>query len=72
MRILQLSLNFSPNIGGLETHLSDLVSSLDKRGWEVFVLTYCPLTTYAKWKMYEKINNVSIFRQKTLKRLIYE
>ena len=62
MRILQLSLNFSPNIGGLETHLSDLVSSLDKRGWEVFVLTYCPLTTYAKWKMYEKINNVSIFR----------
>ena len=62
MRILQLSLNFSPNIGGLETHLSDLVSSLDKRGWEVFVLTYRPLTTYAKWKMYEKINNVSIFR----------
>lgn len=62
MGILQLTLNFDPNIGGLETHLSDLVGSLDKRGWKVFVLTYCPLTTKAKWKMYEKINNVSIFR----------
>lgn len=62
MRILQLALSFSPNVGGVETHLSDLVRYLDRRGWKVFVLTYCPLTTKAKWKMYEKINNVSIFR----------
>lgn len=62
MQILQLALSFSPNVGGVETHLSDLVRYLDKRGWKVFVLTYCPLNTKAKWKMHEKINNVSILR----------
>lgn len=62
MRILQLALSFSPNVGGVETHLSDLVRYLDKRGWKVFVLTYCPLTTKIKWKMYEEVNNVTIFR----------
>lgn len=72
MRVLQLALSFDPNVGGVETHLSDLVSFLDKRGWEVFVLTYCPLTTKTKWKMYEKINNVSIFRIPWITGLFYK
>jgi len=72
MRVLQLTAHFSPNIGGVETHLSDLVSSLDKRGWEVFVLTYCPLVVKAKWKMYERINNVSIFRIPWFSGLFYK
>lgn len=72
MRILQLALNFYPNIGGLETHLSDLTSSLDKRGGEVFVLTYRPLTTKVKWKIYEKINNISIFRIPWFSGLFYK
>lgn len=72
MRILQLTSHFSPNVGGVETHLSDLVSSLDKRDWKVFVLTYNPLTTKAKWKMYEKTNNISIFRIPWVSGLFYK
>jgi len=36
---------FSPNIGGVETHLGNLVSILDKKGSRVFVQAYSPLTT---------------------------
>lgn len=62
MKILQLTAHFSPNVGGVETHLTDLVNFLSKKNWKVFVLTYNPLTTKAKWKMYEATKNVSIFR----------
>ena len=43
--ILITSIAFLPNIGGVETHLKDLVSELVKSGWEVSVLTYQPLQT---------------------------
>ena len=43
--ILILTPFFSPNIGGVESHLDDLVTALDQQGYLVFVQTYSPLTT---------------------------
>ena len=56
--ILILTPFFSPNIGGVETHLDDLVIGLDKRGYKVFVQTYSPITTEGViWKLFEKKGN---------------
>lgn len=60
--ILILTPFFHPNIGGVETHLTDLVHELDKLNYKVFVHTYSPLTTSTKWKSRETINNIKIFR----------
>lgn len=62
MNILQLSLQSAPNIGGLETHLSDLTKILSGKGFKVFVLCYQPLSTKTRWKIYEKCKEVEIFR----------
>lgn len=62
MKILQLTINFSPNIGGLETHLDDLVEGLAERHHDVFVLSYKPLTTKTKWKFYENRRNIRVLR----------
>ncbi len=60
--VLQISPFFAPNVGGVETHLNDLVRFLIKRDFRVLVLTYPPLSTKAKWKIYEKGKNLKIFR----------
>ena len=53
--ILILSPFFSPNIGGPESHLDDLVSALDKGEYKVFVQTYSPITTRnVVWEPREK------------------
>ena len=53
--VLILSPFFSPNIGGPESHLDDLVSALDKRKYKVFVQTYSPITTSnVVWEPREK------------------
>ncbi|OGM26086.1 hypothetical protein A3D01_04970 [Candidatus Woesebacteria bacterium RIFCSPHIGHO2_02_FULL_39_13] len=62
MRILQLTAHFSPNVGGVETHLNDLTQALVKRKYHVFVLTYQPLVTKTKWRMHEKKDGVEILR----------
>lgn len=62
MKVLILTSHFSPNVGGVETHLDDLVDVLAKGGNYVFVLTYRPLITKVKWKIYEKKKNVEIVR----------
>lgn len=72
MKVLQLTVHFPPNVGGVETHLSDLVKALVKRDWEVFVLTYRPLTIDAKWDMYEKEKKAEIFRIPWLPDLFYK
>ena len=46
--VLIVSIGFSPNVGGIETHFDDLTSVLAKRGWKVWVLTYTPITTNVK------------------------
>lgn len=51
--ILMVTPFFSPNIGGVETHLDDLCNYLRKRGHRVFVITYQPLTTKQKARSLE-------------------
>lgn len=55
--ILIITPSFSPNIGGVETHLDDLVTGLSEENYRVFVHTYSPITTSnVKWKAYEQKN----------------
>lgn len=72
MTILQLSAHFKPNIGGVETHLNDLVNVLTSYNWPVIVLTYRPLTTNVQWKIYESSNNLSIIRIPWIPNLFYQ
>ncbi|HUD45076.1 MAG TPA: glycosyltransferase family 4 protein [Patescibacteria group bacterium] len=78
MKILQLPCHYLPNIGGVETHLHDLVSELSARGNDVFVLTYLPLTTPASAKIWESTSDsikhtgkVNILRLPWLRGLFY-
>lgn len=67
-----LTAHFKPNIGGVETHLDDLVHVLTKRNWEVLVLTYKPLTTKVSAKIYEKDRLLTIIRIPWLSGLFYK
>jgi len=60
--ILHITPFFRPNIGGAETHLEDLTTELNHRGYRQFVLTYSPLSTKTSYKKYEKIGNLVIHR----------
>ena len=61
--ILIIVPTFSPNVGGVETHLDDLVVFLAKTGFQVFVQTYSPITTIGvSWKPKERYENVCIRR----------
>ena len=64
--VLILTPFFSPNIGGVETHLVNLVSILDEKGYRVFVQTYSPLTTEnTAWEKCEFLgNNIQINRHR--------
>jgi glycosyltransferase involved in cell wall biosynthesis len=62
MNILQLTAHYPPNVGGVETHLNDLVTELVKRKQTVTVLTYRPLTTRAPWRMRESGRHFLILR----------
>jgi len=53
---------FSPNIGGVETHLDDLCAYLQKIGHRVFVITYQPLTTRVRAPRFESRQNLEIRR----------
>lgn len=57
-----LSPFYSPNVGGVETHLDDLSAYLSKRGRQVLVLTFTPLTVRAKAALSEKRGRVEISR----------
>jgi len=72
LKVLQLTAHFSPNIGGVETHLDDLVNALIKRKRNVVVLTYRPLTTRVRWKIYERRDNLIIIRIPWLSNLFYQ
>jgi glycosyltransferase involved in cell wall biosynthesis len=62
LTILMVSPFFRPNIGGVETHLSDLTNYLRNNGHKVFVVTYQPLTVKAKAPSAEKRRNLEIRR----------
>ena len=67
-----LAIGFLPNIGGLETHLKDLIDELLKKDWRVTVLTYQPLNTPALGKWIEEVKNLTIFRLPVLRGLFYK
>ena len=67
-----LAIGFLPNIGGLETHLKDLIDELIKRDWKVTVLTYQPLNTPALGKWVEETKNLTIVRLPVLRGLFYK
>lgn len=63
--VLILTPFFSPNVGGVETYLDDLVVALDKRDYNVYVKSYSPITTQAEWKSQERRGkNIHIQRYK--------
>lgn len=62
MKVLQLTVHLFPNVGGVETHLKDLIDSLIKRDWKVFVLAYQPLSTQTPWKIWENFHHLTILR----------
>ena len=60
--VLILTPFFSPNVGGVETHLDDLCSYLSDQAYKVHVLTYRPLTTDAVWRKTESYGNTQVTR----------
>lgn len=72
MKILQLTVHYSPNIGGVETHLTDLVSELARKQHTIFVLTYRPLVAKSNWKMFERSKGTTIWRLPWLPGFFYK
>lgn len=62
--ILILTPFFSPNIGGVESHLDDLVQQLNRHKTKSYVLTYSPLTTKTTYLPKEKRGQCQIIRFK--------
>jgi len=61
-RILHITPFFSPNIGGVESHLDDLCNFLKKRGHYQYVITFNPLTTNVKAPAEEVSKGMKIYR----------
>ncbi len=63
MRVMILSNCFAPNVGGVETHLSDLTAWLGSRpDLDVDIVTYQPLTTPVKAAPFEQQSRLRIHR----------
>lgn len=60
--ILLLTTPFRPNVGGVETHLDDLIREGVKRKIKFIVVTYQPLITKAKGKTLEKGDGYVVYR----------
>lgn len=60
--VLILSPFFSPNFGGVETHLNDLCDFLRENNYMTYVLTYQPLVSGGKGLPSEKHENIEIRR----------
>ncbi len=61
--ILILTPFYPPNVGGVETHLQDLTDYLEKDGrFNVYILTYQPITTCVKGECFKRYGNIHIRR----------
>lgn len=61
--VLILTPFYAPNIGGVETHLEDLTDYLRADGgYNIFVLTYQPLTTKAKAPVFRRSGCLKVIR----------
>lgn len=56
-----LSIGFRPNIGGLETHLTDLTNELGKK-YQLLIITLPPISTRVPAKTVEHDKNLTIWR----------
>ena len=56
MRILIITPNFAPDVGGVETMLRDLCTFLANRGFKIDVITYTPLVARMKASLREQFN----------------
>jgi glycosyltransferase involved in cell wall biosynthesis len=70
-QVLILTPFFSPNIGGVETHLDDLVDVLKTKNFKSYVLTYQPLMSDIKAPTQETKDNVEIHRVEWFRKLFY-
>lgn len=61
VKVVILTIGFRPNIGGLETHLSDLTDEISKQH-DLLVVTLPPITTNIESKVYEKKGKLTIWR----------
>lgn len=63
MRVMILTNCYAPNVGGVETHLSDLTAWLSSRpDLDVDIVTYQPLTTPVKAPAFEQHGRLRIHR----------
>lgn len=62
MRILLITISFSPNIGGLETYLDDLCGYLTKRKHKIHVISYQPTTTNDRGRVVDKTGCMEVYR----------
>lgn len=60
-KIVILSIAFRPNVGGVETHLTDLTNEI-KQKHQVLVVTLPPITTKVNAKVEERDGNLLIWR----------
>lgn len=60
--ILHITPFFSPNIGGVETHLDDLTSKLKALNYRQIVLTYSPLSTTTPYQRIESTPLLTVRR----------
>lgn len=60
--ILLVSFVFSPNLGGIETHLDDLCTQLIQKGHVVTVITYQPLISSFSAPIVENHDRLTIIR----------
>ncbi len=65
--VLLLSFVFSPNIGGVESHLDDLCEYLSHKNYKITVITYQPIITKGWAPFKEEKKNLTIFRLPQLK-----
>lgn len=60
--VLIVASHFTPNVGGVETHLNDLLVALQKRGWNVVVSTYKPLAAHIPVSFIQKDKYLTVYR----------
>lgn len=63
--VMMMSFFYRPSVGGLETHLDDLCNFLSTTGHHVFVVTFQPLTNPQNGKIFEKGENLNVYRVPT-------
>ena len=70
--VLITSIAFSPNVGGVETHLLDLIEELAVANKYAYILTYQPLQTHAKAPFIERDSKRTIVRLPIIRGLLYK